>query len=297
MNLAILEEHLLAALQTTLGGDVDLRSGPPASGPATGLRAQLFVHAAAYRDGGGTTPDGTRVARHPWALDKARSGFSEARPGTIDIEVSCICAQLGQAGVLAGLVVPTLLESLETLAPPLLSDPADAARQLRFGDGTACVHAVRSERIDAGGVPAGRVTITLRVDGFLHVHLASADRLQPKSVHQASLRLRIVADPDGTDVQREHVAVHNDGHRAVVLGGWTLRDAAKRPHVYVFPPTRRIAAGRVLRVWTGRGTDDADNVYWGRRKAVWNNTGDVARLLDPDGVERAQASWTPPLPG
>jgi hypothetical protein len=29
---------------------------------------------------------------------------------------------------------------------------------------------------------------------------------------------------------------------------------------------------------------------------VWNNTGDVAVLRDPDGAERARASWSPPLP-
>jgi hypothetical protein len=297
VNLAILEDHLLAALRTRLGGDVELRAGPPAFGPATGLRAQVFVHAADFSDGGGVMADGMRIARHHWAHEKATSGFTEARPGTIDIEVSCICGQHGQASLLAGLVVPTLLESLETLAPPLLSDPADAARRLRFGDCSASVRSVRSERIEAGGVAAGQVTITLRLDGFLHVHLASAGGLRPQSVYEASLRLEIDADPAGTDVQRECVIVHNGGARAVALGGWTLRDAAKRPHAYTFPPARRIAAGRALRVWSGRGTDDADNVYWGRRKAVWNNTGDIARLLDPDGIERARTWWSPPLPG
>ena len=255
------------------------------------------MHAVSFSDAGGITADGARIARHPWSLDRTTTGFTEARPGAIDIDVACVCAQHGQANLLAGLVVPTLLESLETLAPPLLSDPADAARRLRFGDHTASVRAVRSERIEAGGVPAGRVTISLRLDGFLHVQLARAGGLRPTSAYDLPLRLAIEADPAGPDVQRECVIVHNDGARPVALGGWTLRDAAKRPHVYTFAPARQVAAGRALRVWSGRGSDDADNVYWGRRKAVWNNTGDVARLQDPDGVERAQAAWSPPLPG
>ena len=31
----------------------------------------------------------------------------------------------------------------------------------------------------------------------------------------------------------------------------------------------------------------------GRRQAVWNNTGDIAILRDPDGVERARAVCVP----
>lgn len=297
MNLAILEDALLAALRATLGHDVDLRAGPPVSGPATGLRAQVFVHATSFSDRGGVTDDGARIARHSWARDRTTTGFTEARPGVIDIEVACVCGQHGQANLMAGLVTPTLLESLETLAPPLLSDPADTARRLRFGDSSASVRSVRSERIEAGGVPAARVTIVLRLDGFLHVHLAKPGGLRQRSGYELPLRLEIEADPAGVDVQRECVILHNDSARAIALGGWTLRDAAKRPHVYAFAPARQVGAGRELRVWSGRGTDDAGNVYWGRRKAVWNNAGDVARLVDPDGVERARAAWSTPLPG
>jgi hypothetical protein len=36
-------------------------------------------------------------------------------------------------------------------------------------------------------------------------------------------------------------------------------------------------------VWTGQGSDDLPNLYWGRRAAVWNNTGDSAILSDERG--------------
>ena len=65
MNLGILEDYLLRALQARLGGDVDCRAGPAFCGPASGLRAQVFVHAASFQDGGGVTADGARVGRQP----------------------------------------------------------------------------------------------------------------------------------------------------------------------------------------------------------------------------------------
>lgn len=296
MNLGIVEDVLLRALQSRLGSDVECHAGPAVCGPVTGMRAQVFVHATAFTDFGAVTAEGAHIARQRVRLDSGASGFTEQRPAAIDIEATCICAQHGQAQALAGLVAPVLLEALETLAPPLLSDPADAARRLRFGDHRAHVHAQRSQRLMHDRVGAAQVVLGLRLDGFLHVLLARQGGLVKHSAYQAPLRLQIQANPDGNDVQREQVLLHNDGKSAVDLGGWTLHDAARRPHVYAFAATRRLDAGATLRLWTGRGSDDAGNAYWGRRQAVWNNTGDVAILRDPDGAERARATWAPPLP-
>lgn len=296
MNLGIVEDVLLRALKSRLGGDVECRAGPAFCGPATGLRAQVFVHAAAYADFGAVTADGAHTTRQPVRLDNGASGYTEQRPGAIDIEATCLCAEHGQAQVLAGLVAPVLLEALETLAPPLLSDPTDPARRLRFSDHRAHVQAQHSQRLLHDCVAAAQVVLRLRLDGFLHVLLARQGGLVKHSAYLAPLRLEILADPAGSDVQREQVLLHNEGDSAVDLGGWTLHDAARRPHVYTFAATRRLAAGATLRLWSGRGSDDAGNAYWGRRQAVWNNTGDLAVLRDPDGGERARATWSPPLP-
>lgn len=296
MNLAVFEDQLLRALQQRLGDDVDCRAGPAFCGPASGLRAQVFVHAAGFTDAGGVTADGARVGRQPLLLDKDCSGFAEQRPGHVDIEISCLCAQHGQAQLLAGLVAPVALEALERLAPPLLSDPADRLRRLRFADQRAHLHGQRSQRLLHDCVAIAQVQLLLRVEGFLHLQLARAGGLVRDSVYALPLRLEIQADPAGVDLQAEQVLIHNDGDSAVHLGGWTLHDAAKRPNAYTFAATQRLAAGATLHLWSGRGSDDDQHLHWGRRKAVWNNTGDVAVLRDPDGVERARASWSPPLP-
>jgi len=295
MNLGVVEDLLLAALYEALGPDVELRAGPACGGPATGLRAQVFVHTA-YIDAGGRTADGACVARQPLRLPRGVQGFVEQRPGWLDVDVHCLCAQHAQARHLAGLAAPVLLQALETMAPPLFSPPSDTLRRLRLADTRAHVHALRSLRLVHEGVAAAQVVLSLRVEGFLHVQLAAAGGLLPTSPYALPLQLHIEADPAGTDLAREHVQLRNTGKATVDLAGWTLHDAARRPHVYRFGAGQRLPAGATLRLWTGRGSDDATNLYWGRRAAVWNNTGDVAVLRDPEGDERARAQWSPPLP-
>lgn len=296
MNLGPVEEALRQALQARLGADVDCRAGPAYCGPASGLQPQVFVHAASFIDAGGFTREGAEVGRQPLRLPDGATGFAEQRPACIEFEVSCLCARHDQAQSLAGQVAPLLLEALERLAPPLLSDPSDAHRRLRFADHRAHLHAQRSSRLLHDCVPLAQVQLQLRLEGFLHVQLARQGGLTRESLYAWPLRLAIQADPQGVDLQAERVLLHNDGDGTLALGGWSLQDGARRPNIYRFDAQWRLAAGATLSLWSGRGKDDAGNAYWGRRKAVWNNTGDVALLLDPDGAERARASWSPPLP-
>jgi lamin tail-like protein len=90
-------------------------------------------------------------------------------------------------------------------------------------------------------------------------------------------------NPPGSDVDREHVRITHDGPPPIQLQGWTLRDTAN--HTYTFP-TFTLPPREVVSVWTGAGADDANNLFWGRRKAVWNNRGDTATLADPTGAIR-----------
>jgi|GEM_PF-2432308 len=296
MNLGILENHLARALRAHIGAGVDWRTGPVSSGPATGIRAQVFVHAATFTDSGGVTVDGAHVARQPVARDGGVRGFSEHRPGVIDIEVSCVTAHHSQAQVLAGLVAPVLLEAVETLAPALLSDPENATGRLRLVDHRAHLQSLRSQPLVWEGTVAAQVTLGLRITGFVHVQLVRKGGLPRTSAYQTPLRLEIKAGQVGGGVRSECIVVNNAGEDPIDLGGWVLQDAARRPHVYTFAPDSRVGAHQALSLWTGRGSDGALDRYWGRRQAVWNNSGDVAVLRDPDGEEQARASWSPPLP-
>jgi hypothetical protein len=95
-------------------------------------------------------------------------------------------------------------------------------------------------------------------------------------------------NPPGDDVDSEYVDIQNDTDAAVDMGGWTLRDV--KEHVFTFPPFV-LQAGSAVKVWTRVGGNDAKNLFWGRRAAVWNNTGDTALLSDQHATEIATYSY------
>lgn len=99
----------------------------------------------------------------------------------------------------------------------------------------------------------------------------------------------ILFDPRGPEPQGEFVLIQNDRASAVDLAGWTLSDEAQ--HVYTFP-SFTLPSGGTVKVWTGTGTNDADNLFWGRRQAIWNNTGDIGVLHDVAGTEISRFAYT-----
>lgn len=101
----------------------------------------------------------------------------------------------------------------------------------------------------------------------------------------------IMFDPAGSEPQGEWVLIRNDRSTASVLTGWTLEDQAG--HRFVFPATT-LQPGADIKLWTGTGTEDQDNRFWGRRAAVWNNTGDIATLRDASGAARSEYRYGKP---
>ena len=96
-------------------------------------------------------------------------------------------------------------------------------------------------------------------------------------------------NPLGRDIRQEYVEIQNGTAGAVGMESWTLRDA--KNHVFTFP-VFSLPAGAGVKVWTKAGTDDADNLFWGRRAAVWNNEGDTATLRDENGVDVATYTYS-----
>jgi hypothetical protein len=74
------------------------------------------------------------------------------------------------------------------------------------------------------------------------------------------------------------------------MESWTLRDA--KNHVFRFPAFS-LSAGSGVKVWTKAG-NDAENLFWGRRAALWNNEGDTAVLRDENGVDIATYTYSGP---
>ncbi|MBP8002988.1 MAG: lamin tail domain-containing protein [Chloroflexi bacterium] len=87
-------------------------------------------------------------------------------------------------------------------------------------------------------------------------------------------------DPPGPDEDGEYVRFDNLGGSNATLTGWTLRDDAN--HVFTFP-SFTLAVGASVRVWTGSGSNNNANLYWGSGAAIWNNAGDTATLRNSGG--------------
>jgi micrococcal nuclease len=79
--------------------------------------------------------------------------------------------------------------------------------------------------------------------------------------------------PDGDNLNDEYVVLENRGNRTIDLSGYTVGDAAD--HAFTIPDSVALRPGEQLTVFTGRGTDTDDSLYWGANSPVWNNDGDV----------------------
>jgi hypothetical protein len=106
----------------------------------------------------------------------------------------------------------------------------------------------------------------------------------------AGLRIvELLAIPDAAQGQREFVELWNAGNHTVPLAGWSLRDAPTASgsvNEYTFT-SGSLAPGARIVVWSN-GTPDARGPSWSTSagKAVWNDAGDAATLLDPGGNVR-----------
>ncbi|HPR67491.1 MAG TPA: lamin tail domain-containing protein [Methanothrix sp.] len=84
----------------------------------------------------------------------------------------------------------------------------------------------------------------------------------------------------------EWVEVTNSGESAQDLTGWTLKD--EQDHTYAFPEGFVLGTGGAVTVHTGVGNDTAANLYCNMGCPIWNNAGDVATLMDADGMVVSQ---------
>ena len=88
--------------------------------------------------------------------------------------------------------------------------------------------------------------------------------------------------PDENDLNGEWVLLENRGGASADLETWVLRDESS-VNRYAFPPGTLLEPGETLAVYSGCGSDDAGSLYWCASGPVWNNGGDTALLLDPQG--------------
>lgn len=88
--------------------------------------------------------------------------------------------------------------------------------------------------------------------------------------------------PDDENLNGEWIRIANGGDDPQTLDGWSIRDA-ESVNRFDLPDGIRLEAGDDLTIFTGCGEATASGIFWCSPGPVWNNRGDVAFLLDPDG--------------
>jgi len=84
------------------------------------------------------------------------------------------------------------------------------------------------------------------------------------------------------NLNEEWVEFKNIGTADADMVGWNLTDNAGRWN-FVFPDGFKLGAGKAVKVRTGTGNNTDTDLYWGFKRAIWNNTGDIVRLSDVGG--------------
>lgn len=92
------------------------------------------------------------------------------------------------------------------------------------------------------------------------------------------------AGPDDEVLDEEVVTIRNDGGTALELGGWVLRDESTANRLVIGPDTV-LAPGAELVVRSG--CPPPPDIGWCTGTPIWNNAGDSALLLTPDGTVAA----------
>lgn len=83
------------------------------------------------------------------------------------------------------------------------------------------------------------------------------------------------------NLNQEYVVLENRGGADLDISGWQISDQAD--HIYEFRAGSTIGPGQRLVVRTGTGDDSDAERYWGLRRQVWNDAGDVVTVRDDDG--------------
>lgn len=96
---------------------------------------------------------------------------------------------------------------------------------------------------------------------------------------------------DSLNLNEEWIVVRNDGDSPADLTGWAIRDESAGTR-YLFPKSFTLVPGESVTVRSGCGDDSGTDLFWcSVGAAVWNNDGDTAFLLDPNGNIHASRTY------
>jgi hypothetical protein len=88
------------------------------------------------------------------------------------------------------------------------------------------------------------------------------------------------------DIEQEVVMLKRTGAGNLSMVGWKLQGEHNNSYTFPAQPELILYKDGAMQVYTKAGTDTVTEVYWNRTDAAWRS-GELIRLLDPQGTERA----------
>ncbi len=88
----------------------------------------------------------------------------------------------------------------------------------------------------------------------------------------------------------EYVEITNRGSWPADISGWRL-DADDAGQSFAFPGGTVLEPAQSVRVYTNEVHPESGGLTYGIGRAIWNDAGDVARLLDPTGTVMSQLGY------
>lgn len=98
------------------------------------------------------------------------------------------------------------------------------------------------------------------------------------------IHIEIFYDAPGNDNENkngEYIVLENTGSSILDTLNWTIKDSGT--NIYVFS-SKKFYPGSTITIFSGKGADSKDVLYWNSRRPVWNNDFDTLYLRDADGL-------------
>jgi hypothetical protein len=94
----------------------------------------------------------------------------------------------------------------------------------------------------------------------------------------------------------EYVVIQNSSKEAIDVSGYSLYPATtgKQGSTFSFPEGSTLAPKSSVRIYTNEVHKETGGYSWGSKKALWNNGGGLAVLLDGRGNTIGEYKYAPP---
>jgi len=99
-----------------------------------------------------------------------------------------------------------------------------------------------------------------------------------------AISVEVFYDAPGDDNENrngEYVVLENTGSSVLNTLNWTIKDSGT--NIYVFD-AHDLCPGSKITLFSGKGADGEDTLYWNSRRPVWNNDSDTLYLRDAEGL-------------